>query len=251
MTSQQSDLVETALYLCRRTDRLLWETYEASEHRGSLCSTRLRFPTRSGEENDRLSEQEARTLFCHVIETSKKGDFPYLYCVEVPTFLAYGKQRVRSGLSDLTLIEPSDAFVPLLNIEFKYGGVMANNKRFDEIVTKDMKKLLGEKASGLWFHVVKKQARDGVAKQLRAWQTGVEKAVHEFGRQSYLPPKQLIFHLCCLEQPFSLTKILDFTGAAPFFPEDFFSLVVSGGPRLTHKHFGDASQMNNWERHKP
>ncbi len=258
MKMEQNDLNRAASYLCRRTDNFLWETYKASRCVGEPCSMRLRFPRpfskQFGEQEVQLSEQEARTLFCYAIETTKKGDFSYLYSVEVPTAFAFGKEKQKrkiSGRSDVTLYEQAHPRLPVLNVEFKCGGIMANNKQLDEIVTKDMKKLLGEEASGLWFHVVKKQELVAITKQLEAWQTSVKRVVDEFGK--YLVPKQLIFHLCCLEGAFSLTKTLDFTGTAPYFSEDFFLLQAAGGRAVTKKHFSEASQLNKWEtwRNKP
>jgi hypothetical protein len=108
--------------------------------------SRLVFP--KIDEGIRVSEQEPRFLFCHLLERS-----PYRYSVETPTEFKYsfskGAAGSRKAMSDLSLYEAAgEAGVPLVNIEFK-----AHNPD-PAAIRKDVEKLIAERPLGHWCHIL-------------------------------------------------------------------------------------------------
>ena len=103
----------------------------------------------------RISEQEARMLYCFNLNNNNK--YKYLYSIETPTSKTYnftklvrkdnnGKQG-RSALSDLSIYDSSEN--KLLNVEFKAHN--PEQRSYD----KDIEKLIGEAVCGNWFHLLK------------------------------------------------------------------------------------------------
>jgi hypothetical protein len=95
--------------------------------------------------NRRISEQEARFVYCSVLNNSE-----FFYSIETPTEREYrlsGKGK-RSASTDLSIYKYTNGFKKLVNVEFK-----AHNARFNEI-EKDIKKLVHEGITGNWFHLL-------------------------------------------------------------------------------------------------
>jgi hypothetical protein len=100
----------------------------------------------------RISEQEAKLCFCHVLEKTTNDIY---YSVETPTESTYsfkdkilddGKMSARSDLS-LYLIK-NKKIVKYINCEFKHTNTTKKS------IVKDFIKLNKEPYSGLFFHVL-------------------------------------------------------------------------------------------------
>lgn len=93
----------------------------------------------------RISEQEARILWCTMLQ-----DTSYYYAVEAPTVETYVQTGVKpqSARTDVALYRSTDIGLKrIANIEFK-----AHNATSEQI-RKDVEKLLREKITGNWFHL--------------------------------------------------------------------------------------------------
>ncbi len=109
---------------------------------------RLRWPT-DGKSEPRVSEQEARILFCQELENSR-----WYYSVETPTqgkFREKGAKKL-SARVDLSLYKGIDS-EPCVNIEFKCNNPESSG--FEH----DFEKLLREQPCSVWFGVIVSQAR--------------------------------------------------------------------------------------------
>ena len=151
--------------------------------KGYTCSSSLQFPYKrkkyKGKKVKRVSEQEARFAFAHVL-SNKEG---YYYAIEVPTKNRYSdfssepkvyigdKEGGRSGNIDMSILEPSallEAFkqkemkeeepiVTIANIEFKKGQPK------DSSIKKDLLKLLFEESKiGVFYHVLEHTRRNTI-----------------------------------------------------------------------------------------
>jgi hypothetical protein len=118
-------------------------------------STTLVFPsyrpgTLNGPERARVSEAEARVVYCMALANRRLP-----FGVEVPTTqqYAFSGTTKMSARTDLVVYasrrDPQPRLVRDLAIEFK-----AHNPRAESI-RKDLEKLLREQCDGLWFHVLK------------------------------------------------------------------------------------------------
>lgn len=106
----------------------------------------LIYPKKRGSSGDRISEQEARMLYC--IHLANRN-IPF--AVEVPTegIYSFKGKNYRSASTDLLIYEPgADKFSRKIGIEFKAHNPCANN------IQKDLQKLLQESCKGMWFHVL-------------------------------------------------------------------------------------------------
>ena len=137
--------------LCKETAQKLFNI---------ATSEKLIFPIYSSGEI-RISEQEARVLFCKTIECNSD----YFYSVETPTkhkykfsFINAKKKKEyceevdqgQSALIDLSLYKKNeDNFEQLYNIEFKANNVGKHN------IHKDFIKLGHEEGTGVFFHILK------------------------------------------------------------------------------------------------
>jgi hypothetical protein len=122
-----------------------------------LSSSKLVFPTRRGEKEARVSEQEMRFLFARQLEKQNQ----FVYAVEVPTAKKYsfaGDEAPRineasgqSGNVDICLYDKSDISRPVSLIEFK-----ALNPKQDSC-SKDFLKLLcdEEGLTNYFVHIIK------------------------------------------------------------------------------------------------
>ena len=120
----------------------------------SVNSTSLVFPsyrpnTLNGSQRARVSEAEARVLYCLAL-----GNLKLPFAVEVPTTqqYAFSGTTKMSARTDLVVYasrrDASPTLVRDLAIEFK-----AHNPRV-EAIRKDLEKLLREQCDGQWFHVL-------------------------------------------------------------------------------------------------
>ena len=148
-------LLETVLELNQEAFKYLLEIYGKEKN----VSGRLIFPTYAGGKR-RVSEQELRFAYAKTIE-QQKVFMPFYFSVETPTKETYqfsGKVNERSAISDLALYDMElnlDDNVPefkkVCNIECK-----AHNPTIESI-KKDIEKLVKEKETGVWGHLLLNQ----------------------------------------------------------------------------------------------
>ena len=152
--------------MCIETARELAYLSVETEPQPVKPNSRLIFPnyrsqSGSGDRRDgdaRISEQEARQVFCQKVT---ECNYELYYSVETPTTKRYRFQdgsalvfdsndkRGRSAASDASLFALRNAkFWPSANIEFKAHNVTQAQ------ITKDLLKLVSEKPSGLFFHLL-------------------------------------------------------------------------------------------------
>ena len=138
-------LTDDLIEINRRLSFNLWYLTNVLEKPHGL-SPRLILPKRrSGQ--IRISEQEARFLYCGLLNTLN-----YYYSVETPTEQVYQQtgQEWGSAASDLSLyVHRVDGFKKIANVEFK-----AHNPAVGYI-RKDIEKLIKEGIIGNWFHTIK------------------------------------------------------------------------------------------------
>jgi hypothetical protein len=136
-----NDLIE----MNRRVSYALWNVASPNGTPNGL-SPRLIFPV-LGSGKIRISEQEARLLWCTMLQ-----DTSYYYSVEAPTTQKYiqkGKTPInaRTDIALYRLVEST--LTRVANIEFK-----AHSSTLEQI-RKDVEKLLREKVTGNWFHLLR------------------------------------------------------------------------------------------------
>lgn len=138
MTSE--DLIE----MNRRVVVALLNVASQTE-RPKALSPHLIFPElRTG--NIRVSEQEARLLWCTMLQ-----DTSYYYAIEAPTANTYIQSGTKpmSARTDLALYKlTASGFKRVANIEFKA------HSSTPEQIKKDTEKLIREKITGNWFHLL-------------------------------------------------------------------------------------------------
>lgn len=137
-----NNLQEELETLNSRVARQLWSLLDTkSENTASLI-----IPLKG--KVARISEQEARFVFCQVLADSR-----WYYSPETPTSLKYsfksGGTKHLSARTDVTLYETRDPSSKLVNIEFKAHNPPTESFR------KDLEKLVREGLAGLWFHILK------------------------------------------------------------------------------------------------
>jgi hypothetical protein len=135
-----NDLVE----LNKRLSSNLWDIANVNTQPGGL-SPRLILPKKR-DDTIRISEQEARILYCNLLNQSS-----YYYTIETPTEQVYKQegQNPLSARSDLSLYRYNgNEFNKIVNIEFK-----AHNPK-EESFRKDIEKIVREGITGNWFHTI-------------------------------------------------------------------------------------------------
>jgi len=142
-----TDIIKDLIEVNRRLSYNLWNVSFFGEKPSGL-SPRLIFPkkrekNKKDEDIKRISEQEARILYCNIL-----NNLNYFYSIETPTDYAYiqsGKTGV-SALSDLSIYRCTDkGFKKKANVEFK-----ALNPTTEDI-NKDIEKIIKEGLDGNWF----------------------------------------------------------------------------------------------------
>ena len=135
-----NDIIE----INRQVVYMLWNVVDPNTPPNGL-SPRLIFPElRTG--NTRVSEQEARLLWCTALQ-----DTSYYYALEAPTSETYiqsGSTPI-SARTDLALFLSNESYLErVVDIEFK-----AHNPE-QEKIGKDIEKLIREQRIGNWFHLL-------------------------------------------------------------------------------------------------
>lgn len=190
--------------------------------------TRLIFPRyeRSDEkpEKIRISEQEARFVFCQEIDAYYKEIF---YSIETPTENKYSFSsgpdndkkfevgRGQSAMSDVSLFEKEEngKMKQVIDIEFKAHNVDRSN------ISKDLLKLICENHNGLFFHLLEsadsgtlnqhkhsvsaKRETRGLIPKYQNWILDLKETIDTSG---ILPKAYILFAICCLNPAFLISK---------------------------------------------
>jgi hypothetical protein len=236
-------LLKAVHTICRRTDDALWASYRRRTRSPYEPSprTRLVFPAYHGGREGRLraSEQEARFVFVESMWGS-----PFLYSVDAPTRMLYKfkSSKERSGQSDLALYDRYERHV--LNVEFKCKG-LSTEARLREGIARDVQKLLREPGPAMWFHLLKRVSNSSLPKVTAMIREAFADVLDRFAAD--MEPKLLIFHMCVLDQAFSLHRMLGFEPetADPAALEEFFRIQY----RVTRHELRDVADANGWELH--
>ncbi len=187
-------------------------------------------------DNIRVSEQEARFAF---VEALCSG--PLFYSVEAPTSKKYqfsGKNPL-SAQTDIAILDTFGARI--CNVEFKSKGISPSSKRFFPIY-KDLQKLLREPVWGLWFQLFKAVDNTTINNFFKVMTKQIERVKNDF---SDIESPGLTFHVCVLQQSFSLHKKISEISCLSKTGYLSIDLNVSRS-ELTGIH-----NQNGWKLHKP
>lgn len=191
----QNNLFNSVLEINKATANDLFVMYNSSKEFNSAISLpRFIFPEYRDKGNYetklRISEQEARMLYCFNLNDNK---YKYWYSIETPTSQLYNftkkdnkgdkgesNKEGRSALSDLSIYDLSsdnkdNKLVKAVNVEFKAHN--PGQKSYD----KDIEKLIAEKVCGNWFHLLK-NTDNGTIKSLNfKFKSALNKVILEKG----------------------------------------------------------------------
>ena len=184
------DLVEINNKVCQRISAIT----DRKTMRVTPSASRLVYPQhRDG--SIRISEQEARIIYCSVLNEQSK----YWYSVETPTEKEYSFEGSKelSARSDISLYTFSDelGFSKQVNVEFK-----AHNPP-PESIAKDVEKIINEGLVGNWFHVL----ADVDKRTLPALFEKFSRALLQ--KPTRLPP--ITFCVFIREKKWAMIKVLD------------------------------------------
>ena len=213
-------VIDDVLEINRRLFYDLWHIANVSCVPNGL-SPRLILPKKRTEDI-RISEQEARFLYCSLL-----NNLNYFYSVETPTEEVYIQkgQTPQSAASDLSLYTYNNkAFSKVMNVEFK-----AHNPP-EEHIRKDIEKLLKESIPGNWFHTLKNVDKrtlsrlfEKIANSLKACQTIVK-----------CSDISILFSFCVLEKKWGCIKHFLYhssVGSINEYIDDFFKLEYKVEPK--------------------
>ena len=203
----------------------LWRI-AASNQVPSALSPHLIFPEKR-DRNVRISEQEARILYCHQLNATQ-----YYYSIETPTQDVYQQTGTSpiSASSDVSLyVHTGQAFQKMINVEFKAHNVPVENIR------KDIEKLIKERIAGNWFHTLK-NVDSGTLPSLFGKCSNALKASSPLlskPEDGWYTDISLVFCFCVLEKQWACTKQFFYQSALQAqksfaqYVEDFFRLEYS------------------------
>ena len=190
------DIIKDLIEINRRLSYDLWNVSFFGDKPSGL-SPRLIFPKKrkkdkKGEDIKRISEQEARILYCNIL-----NNLNYFYSIETPTENPYqqsGKTGV-SALSDLSIYHYANGgFKKEVNVEFKARNPATKN------IVKDIEKIIKEKIDGNWFHILKNIDKGTLPSVF-------DKFIFSLKEHSNKGSKiSILFCICILEKKFSIIK---------------------------------------------
>lgn len=248
---------EDIVQVCKNTSQALMNLSNVNNklERNSHYKSRLLFPQYEGKSQKgktRISEQEARILFCYELEKLQNEIF---YSIETPTKNKYkfGKStkdiiynKGRSAILDLSLYKKKqNVFKQKFNIEFKAHNVKEHK------IAKDLLKLISEPYCGLFFHTI--ESTDNGTLTTNGKQRGVlikySEAIRGIRTQIkdlYLKDEGqfILFCICSLSPKFILTKrVFKFNILKSFSSIGFRYEIKGNNIKILVK--------DGWELHKP
>ncbi len=186
----RKDLIE----INRRLSCDLWNV-SCFNKKPSGLSPRLIFPVKRINSEIRISEQEARILYCNIL-----NNLNYFYSIETPTDETYKQtgNTPLSALSDLSTYRYiNNGFKKLVNVELK-----ANNPATKHI-SKDIEKMIREEKDGNWFHVLKNIDKGTLPTVFSKYIFSIKKHSNKSSKIS------ILFCICILEKKFSIIKYFE------------------------------------------
>lgn len=183
----RKDLIEVN----RRLSYDLWNV-SCFNKKPSGLSPRLIFPIKRTNEEIRISEQEARILYCNIL-----NNLNYFYSIETPTNETYQHtgNTPLSALSDLSIYRYIDnGFEKMANVELKAHNPATKN------ISKDIEKIIKEKIDSNWFHILKNIDKGTLPSVF-------DKFIFSLKEHSNKGSKiSILFCICILEKKFSIIK---------------------------------------------
>jgi len=187
----KKDLIE----INRRLSYDLWNVSCFNKKSFGL-SPRLIFPVKRTNEEIRISEQEARILYCNIL-----NNLNYFYSIETPTDETYKQtgNTPLSALSDISIYRYIDnEFIKMANVELKAHNPATKN------ISKDIEKIIREEKDGNWFHVLKNIDKATLPSVFNKFILAFEKYKGKGSK------KFILFCICILEKKFSIIKRFDY-----------------------------------------
>ena len=189
-------IVEDLIEINRRLSYDLWNVSFFGDKPSGL-SPRLIFPkkrekNKKGEDIKRISEQEARILYCNIL-----NNLNYFYSIETPTNEAYRQtgNTSLSALSDLSIYRYIDSELKkVANVELK-----AHNPATKSIC-KDIEKIIREEKDGNWFHVLKNIDKATLPSIFYKFIYSLKEHSNKGSKIS------ILFCICVLEKKYSIIK---------------------------------------------
>jgi hypothetical protein len=196
--------------------RLFYDLWNLSNVSGSPSglSPRLILPKKR-DEVIRISEQEARFLFCNLL-----NNLNYFYSAETPTEKLYRQkgQTPLSASSDLSIYSyENNKFNKLMNVEFK-----AHNPPKEHII-KDIEKLIKEDIPGNWFHLLKNID----SKTLPVLFSKISESLKTHLKDSESKRISIVFSFCVLDKKWACLKRFQYDDPIVDinkYVDDFFNL---------------------------
>jgi hypothetical protein len=211
--------------------RLFYDLWNISDVAGSPTglSPRLILPKRRSQDI-RISEQEARFLYCNLL-----NNLNYYYSVETPTEDVYTQKGLvpQSAASDLSLyVYENNKFNKVVNVEFK-----AHNPS-KEHIRKDIEKLVKEKTYGNWFHTLRNVDSKTLIVLFGKMMDSLKSCKELVESQS-----SIVFSFCVLEKKWACQKHFSYDFSIGSFDEyvnRFFKLeyTLKGGKVRVHQDGG-------------
>ena len=176
--------------------RELWHVVSPGQ-RVEALTPKLIFPElRKG--GVRVSEQEARFIYCSVLNRCSG----YFYSVETPTEESYSFSGLNpmSARSDISLYSCEDGTVKdkVVNIELKAGNCSAKH------IEKDVEKLVKERQVGNWFHCLSNID----SRTLRVLFKKLELSFQSVVSPATITPL-IVFCFCVLEKNWAIVNCFD------------------------------------------
>ena len=217
----QQQIVKDIYEINKRVCFNLWNVANVNSKLNGLSSHLILPQRRSGE--IRISEQEARVLYCSVL-----NNLNYFYSIETPTEDVYqqkGQTPISAG-SDLSIfINNGNTFEKVVNVEFK-----AHNPQVEKI-RKDIEKLIRENISGNWFHTLKNIDSKTIPTLFNKFKDSFQKCSENITKKL-----SFVFCLCVLEKKWACIKEFSFDPShddLSAYINGFFDLEYSAAAKST------------------
>jgi hypothetical protein len=217
----QQQIVKDIYEINKRVCFNLWNVANVNSKLNGLSPHLILPQRRSGE--IRISEQEARVLYCSVL-----NNLNYFYSIETPTEDVYQQkgQTPMSAGSDLSIfINNGNTFEKVVNVEFK-----AHNPQVEKI-RKDIEKLIRENISGNWFHTLKNIDSKTIPTLFNKFKDSFQKCSENITKKL-----SFVFCLCVLEKKWACIKEFSFDPShddLSAYINGFFDLEYSAAAKST------------------
>lgn len=240
------DLKNLCINTSQKLIKMPSETIGFNKNPERNLRTKLIFPRYKHSNTTRVSEQEARFVFCQEIEAYYKEIF---YSIETPTRKKYSfssknteskKFRVgygQSAMSDVSLFEREEnELKQKIDIEFTARNVARAH------ISKDILKLLCEDNNGLSFHLLE-AVDSGTLKglMLKYQNSRDDYEIEDKYKAEIKEYDYILFVVCCIKPAFLLSKTIMKTALINPAPKLFeFDYRIDSGKI-------ESDDFNGWE----